>query len=398
MQSITILGSTGSIGMSTLSVIEQNPELFRVEALTARHNVAQMVQQCLAYQPRHAVMLEHDAGLLLSKKLKEAGCTTEVQIGEKALEQIACDSASGTVVAAIVGAAGLLPTLSAVRAGKRVLLANKEALVMAGALFIETVNQSGATLLPIDSEHNALFQCMPFDFQPGRVKPKGVDSVILTASGGPFLSYSQQQLVDVTPTQAIAHPNWSMGPKISVDSATMMNKGLEVIEAHWFFKLPVDQIEVIIHPQSIVHSMVRYRDGSVLAQLGCPDMRIPIANALAWPNRIDAGVKQLDLIATGRLDFSAVTPQQFPCLHLAYEALRLGGTAMSVLNAANEVAVSAFLAQKIGFTEIPHVIDEVLHSVSLVAADHLEIILRADQRAREVAKNTILRLCDNIVT
>jgi len=343
MKAVTILGSTGSIGVSTLDVLSRHRDQFSVYALTANGSVEVMLKQCLEYQPHVAVMLDADAADTLRQRLQEYDCSTRVMAVESALQEVAASEPTDYVVAAIVGAAGLLPTLAAARAGKRILLANKEALVMSGALFMHEVQQNKATLLPVDSEHNAIWQCMPlageqqYDFSD-----KGVRRIILTASGGPFRDAELSSLDEVTPEQAVAHPNWSMGQKISVDSATMMNKGLEVIEAHWLFGLPSDKIEVILHRQSIIHSMVDYDDGSVLAQMGNPDMRTPIANTLAWPQRIDSGVAPLDLVTAGRLDFAKADFARFPCLRLAYQALEAGGTSTAILNAANEIAVEAF--------------------------------------------------------
>ena len=322
-------------------------------------------------------------------KLNEEKIPTTVSYGEKAIAELAADSASDTVVAAIVGSAGLLPTLSAIKAGKRVLLANKEALVMAADVFMQAVKKHEATLLPVDSEHNAIFQCLPSGFLPGRSKLHGVHSIILTASGGPFRLTPLSELKNVTPVQAIAHPNWQMGPKISIDSATMMNKGLEVIEAFWLFGLSIEQIQIVIHPQSTAHSLVTFDDGSFLAQLGCPDMRIPIANTLGWPDRIASGAKRLDLIAIKRLDFEPVSYDRFPCVRLAYQALNAGGSATAILNAANEIAVDAFYHGKIGFLDIPVVIDSVMQAVEVSAIIDLNDVLEADKMARKFATQMI---------
>lgn len=387
MKAVTILGSTGSIGVSTLDVLSRHADKFSVYALTANGSVDTMFEQCLQHQPVIAVMLETNAAEQLQHKLTEAGSQTEVLSGEAALEQVAASADTDYVVAAIVGAAGLMPTLAAARAGKRILLANKEALVMSGALFMHEVQQNKATLLPVDSEHNAIWQCMPvageqrYDFND-----KGIRKIILTASGGPFRDADLSTLEDVTPEQAVAHPNWSMGQKISVDSATMMNKGLEVIEAHWLFGLQSQQIEVVLHRQSIIHSMVDYDDGSVLAQMGNPDMRTPIANTLAWPERIDSGVAPLDLVQAGRLDFSEADFERFPCLRLAYQALDAGGTSTAILNAANEVAVAAFLQRQIRFTDIARVIEQVLNEVAANDAGSLQQILADDAAARRHAE------------
>jgi 1-deoxy-D-xylulose-5-phosphate reductoisomerase len=387
MKAVTILGSTGSIGVSTLDVLSRHPDKFSVYALTANSSVDIMFEQCQQYQPVIAVMLEANAAEQLQQKLIQASSQTQVLSGEAALEQVAASTDTDYVVAAIVGAAGLMPTLAAARAGKRILLANKEALVMSGALFMHEVQQNNATLLPVDSEHNAIWQCMPvageqrYDFND-----KGIRKIILTASGGPFRDADLSTLEDVTPEQAVAHPNWSMGQKISVDSATMMNKGLEVIEAHWLFGLQSDQIDVVLHRQSIIHSMVDYDDGSVLAQMGNPDMRTPIANTLAWPERIDSGVAPLDLVQAGRLDFSEADFARFPCLRLAYQALDAGGTSTAILNAANEVAVAAFLQRQIRFTDIARVIEQVLNEVAANDAGSLEQILADDAAARRHAE------------
>lgn len=388
-QAVTILGSTGSIGQNTLDVIAHHPDLFHVEALTAHQNIALLFRQCQQFQPRYTVVRDAELALQLQNKLRESKIKTEVYYGDNALIELAADAASDTVVAAIVGAAGLLPTLSAVKTGKRVLLANKEALVMAAHIFMQAVTENDATLLPVDSEHNAIFQCLPSDFLPGKTKLQGVHSIILTASGGPFRLTDLSELNNVTPMQAIAHPNWKMGPKISIDSATMMNKGLEVIEAFWLFALPLEKIQVVIHPQSIVHSLVSFEDGSQLAQLGCPDMRIPIANALGWPKRILSGAKRLDLTEIKKLDFEPVSYSRFPCLRLAYQAVHTGGDATAILNAANEVAVDAFLCGKIAYTDIPIVIDAVMQSISVCTVTGLEQILETDQKARKFATQII---------
>lgn len=377
MIGISILGSTGSIGVNTLNVIEQSPGRFKIIALTAHKNVDRMIMQCMRYRPQYAIMVDEDAAEQLRQKLKSEAPDIEVLAGTTALEYVASLESVDYVMAAIVGAAGLLSTLAAAQAGKRILLANKEAIVMAGSLFIDTVRAGGATLLPIDSEHNALFQCMS--------STEGVRRILITASGGPFRQMPLDQLSSVTPAQAIAHPVWSMGAKISIDSATMMNKGFEVIEAHWLFNMPMEKIEVLLHPQSIVHSLVEYIDGSVLAQLGNPDMRTPIAHALGWPDRIPSGVSSLDLAKAGRLDFEPLCLERYPCLQLAYEALKMGGTAPAILNAANEIAVQSFCEKQILFTDIPRMIKNVLESVTSHEIDNLDIILTDDARAREAA-------------
>jgi 1-deoxy-D-xylulose-5-phosphate reductoisomerase len=380
---VTVLGSTGSIGLSTLDVLGQHEDRFELYAIGANRSVDQLYTQCIEFRPEVAVLACPDSAEQLRRRLAAVGSETSVLSGESGLQAIAAEPTVELVMAAIVGAAGLEPTLSAVRAGKTVLLANKESLVMAGGLFMAAVAESGATLLPIDSEHNAIFQCLP------TAGAAGVSRILLTASGGPFREWSAQRMTDATPDQACAHPNWSMGRKISVDSATLMNKGLELIEACWLFGVDEEQVEVVIHPQSIVHSMVQYVDGSVLAQLGNPDMRTPIAYALGWPERIGSGVPDLDIISAGRLDFETPDRQRFPCLDLATQAVRLGGTAMAALNAANEEAVAAFLDKRIGFAEIPRVIEFVLRDAEPDEPVSLDVVKQADLRAREMARETI---------
>ncbi len=388
-QGITILGATGSIGVSTLDVVARNPARYRVVALTANRDIDGLLRQCLAHKPRYAVMADTDAAEQLAQRLRDQAADIEVLAGAEGLQRVASLEEVDCVMAAIVGAAGLMPVLEAARSGKRILLANKEALVMSGALFMQQVHEGGAVLLPVDSEHNAIFQCMPPSFVPGAGTADGVSRILLTASGGPFRLTPLEQLAGITPEQACAHPNWDMGRKISVDSATMMNKGLEVIEACWLFSTDASQVEVVIHPQSVVHSMVQYRDGSVLAQLGNPDMRTPIAHCLAWPERIEAGVEPLDIVGVGRLDFEAPDLVRFPCLRLAQEAWRAGGTASAVLNAANEIAVEAFLDGHLAFTGIPGVIEATLSHIGVEEAATLEVILDADQRAREYAGSQV---------
>jgi 1-deoxy-D-xylulose-5-phosphate reductoisomerase len=382
---VTILGSTGSIGVSTLDVLQRHPDRFRVVALTAHRDVEGLLQQCLSHEPDYAVMADTTAAQQLRDRLRAAGRPVEVLAGAVGLERVAALADAAYVMAAIVGAAGLLPTLAAARAGKRVLLANKEALVMAGPLFMAAVRDHGAELLPIDSEHNAVFQCLPPGFAAGDLEPVGVRRILLTGSGGPFRTTPLEQLPDVTPDQACAHPNWRMGRKISVDSATMMNKGLEVIEARWLFAAPPERIEVVVHPQSVIHSMVEYQDGSVLAQLGNPDMRTPIAHALAWPRRLASGAAFLDFARLGPLEFQAPDFARFPCLRLAFAALDAGGTAPAILNAANEVAVQAFLDRRIRYTDIAAVVERTLERVSPRGVDTLATILADDARARAVA-------------
>ncbi len=388
MQRITILGATGSIGVSTLDVLARHPEKYAVYALSAHSQVELLAQQCAQFRPARAVVGSADAAARLSQLLRDRDLRVEVEFGEAALCAIASSPDTDTVMAAIVGAAGLAPTLAAARAGKKILLANKEALVMSGQLFMDAVHEHGATLLPIDSEHNAIFQSLPQSYarKPG---PAGVAKILLTASGGPFLTRAVDTLEAVTPDQACKHPNWSMGRKISVDSATMMNKGLEVIEAHWLFGAPASLIEVVIHPQSVIHSMVSYVDGSVIAELGNPDMRTPIANALAFPERIESGVAQLDLTTIGTLQFEKPDFQRFPCLALAFEALEAGGTAPALLNAANEVAVAAFLDLRIGFRDIDRVIARVMHENEHGAACSIEAVMAQDERARAAAQRIV---------
>lgn len=392
LQSITVLGATGSIGVSTLDVISRHPDRYKVFALTADRRWQLLATQCLVHQPRYAVLKDSTAAAELAAELRKQGCPTEVLQGDKALELVSAHAEVDTVMAAIVGAAGLLPTLAAVKAGKKVLLANKEALVMAGGLFTRAVAEHGAILLPIDSEHNAIFQCLPShrkDYLRDGLKTCGVRKIMLTASGGPFRNTPLAELSRVTPEQACAHPNWSMGQKISVDSATMANKGLELIEACWLFNTRPQKIQVVVHPQSVIHSMVEYVDGSVLAQLGNPDMRTPIAHALAWPDRIESGVAALDLIAIARLDFTAPDYTRFPCLRLAEEAAAVSGTAPAILNAANEVAVAAFLQRRIRFDQIAVVIDQVLSRLSFTEPHNLEQVQAADAEARALAGQLI---------
>lgn len=386
VQTLTILGATGSIGASTLDVVARHPERYRVHALTAHQRVEALADLCRRFRPRHAVVgSARDAGRLQTEL---QGLGIEVGHGPEALAAVAAAPEVDAVMAAIVGAAGLAPTLSAARRGKRILLANKESLVMAGELFMQACRDSGATILPIDSEHNAVFQCLP----PGAQRREsalgghGVRRILLTASGGPFRQYSLERMREVSPDQACAHPNWRMGRKISVDSATMMNKGLELIEAHHLFGLPSSRLEVVVHPQSVIHSLVEYLDGSMLAQLGNPDMRTPIAHALAYPERVDSGVSPLDLAAIARLDFEAPDPARFPCLRLAREALEAGSGAACVLNAANEIAVAAFLEEQIGFMQIADVVDHALQQLgSRPAPDSIDHAIALDAQARRAA-------------
>lgn len=383
-QVLTILGSTGSIGVSTLDVIRRHPQRYRVAALCAHSKVDALFAQCLEFRPALAVIGDSARATALAALLREAGVDTEVRHGPASLEEAAALPEVDAVMAAIVGAAGLPPTLAAARAGKKILLANKEALVMAGPVFMQLVHEHRASLLPIDSEHNAIFQSLPCNYA-GDIAKAGVSGLLLTASGGPFRQAAAADLAQVTPEQACAHPNWVMGRKISVDSATMMNKGLEVIEAHFLYNVPPAQIEVVIHPQSVIHSLVQYVDGSVLAQLGNPDMRTPIAHALAYPERIASGVAPLDLFAVARLDFERPDHQRFPCLSLAYRALAAGGSAPAILNAANEIAVDAFLAGRLSFLGIADLIAATLDRVPTVALQTLDDVLAADTQARRVA-------------
>ena len=383
-----LLGATGSIGANTLDVVARHPDRYRIETLTANGSAERLLELARQHRARRAVLSGVAEDTALRRRFRDAGC--ELLFGPRALEQAACAAGCDVVMAAIVGAAGLPATLAAARAGKRLLLANKEALVMSGPLFMRAVRDSGAVLLPIDSEHNAVFQCLPHDGE--RATLRGVRRILLTASGGPFRATPLERLAQVTPQEACAHPNWVMGRKISVDSATMMNKGLEVIEAHWLFGLEPERIEVVIHAQSIVHSLVEYVDGSMIAQLSNPDMRVPIAHALAFPERIDSGGRALDLGAIGNLSFERPDGARFPCLGLAYGALRAGGTAPAVLNAANEVAVEAFLAGRLRYTAIAQVIGDTLDRVACTAAEELGAILDADARARRTAADCVARL------
>lgn len=387
---VSVLGATGSIGLSTLDVIARHPQRYEVFAISGFSRLTELQALCIRHRPRFAVVPDASAARVLQDALISAGLDTRVLSGEAGLCEIAAHPEVDAVMAAIVGAAGLRPTLAAVEAGKRVLLANKEALVMSGALFIQAVRRHGAVLLPIDSEHNAIFQCLPGDYGRGLAQV-GVRRILLTASGGPFRETPLEALANVTPEQACAHPNWSMGRKISVDSASMMNKGLELIEACWLFDAAPSQVEVVIHPQSVIHSLVDYVDGSVLAQLGNPDMRTPIAHALAWPERVDSGVAPLDLFRVGRLDFQEPDEGRFPCLRLARQAAEAGGSAPAMLNAANEIAVAAFLERRIRFTEIASIIDQVLNREAALAVESLDAVVEADARARAAAQQWLVR-------
>jgi 1-deoxy-D-xylulose-5-phosphate reductoisomerase len=386
-QGLTLLGATGSIGASTLDVVARHPDRLRVFALTAHRSADALLQLCLRHAPRFAVLSGLPEDGALRRRFAEAGCRCELLFGARALEQVAADPGCDVLMAAIVGAAGLAPTLAGARAGKRVLLANKEALVMAGPFFMRAVRESGATLLPIDSEHNAVFQCLPQE--AGRASVAAVRRILLTASGGPFRAAPLERLARVTPDEACAHPNWAMGRKISVDSATMMNKGLEVIEARWLFDLPSERIEVLIHSQSIIHSLVEFVDGSVIAQLSNPDMRVPIAHALGFPERIESGATPLDLASIGQLTFERPDGRRFPCLGLAYAALQDGGTAPAALNAANEIAVAAFLDGQLRYPAIPEVIAQAMQRVPAARADSLDAVLDIDRRARQAAREAV---------
>ena len=385
---ICILGSSGTIGVNTLDVLARHPDQFHVVALSANQSVDKLEEQCLSVKPRYAVMVNEDSAEQLRQRLKQNACDTEVLAGKRALETIAGLPEVDYVMAAIVGAAGLLPNLAAAKAGKRVLLANKESLVMSGKVFMDAIHDNGAELLPIDSEHNAIFQSMPALIE-GVQQKKGVTRILLTASGGPFRTLDIDKLHEVTPEQAVAHPNWVMGQKISVDSATMMNKGLEVIEACWLFDVSEDQIEVVIHPESMIHSMVSYNDGSVLAQLGNPDMRTPIAYSLGFPERITSGVEQLDIFKVAQLNFSRPDFERYRCLKLAFDAHHIGGYATIALNAANELAVEAFLKKEIGFTDIPLVIEKALEEAPTGTPDIINDILTQDDVSRRIAERAI---------
>ncbi|WP_374088802.1 1-deoxy-D-xylulose-5-phosphate reductoisomerase [Methylomicrobium lacus] len=392
MKGICILGATGSIGVSTLDVVARHPDLYKVVALTANNNIDLLLEQCLRHRPELVVVADEAKAAAFKEKIAgTAVAGTNVLAGADALAEAATLDNVDSVMAAIVGAAGLLPTLAAAKAGKTVLLANKEALVMSGDIFMQAVVDSGAHLLPIDSEHNAIFQCMPAAYETG-VSAKAARRILLTASGGPFRQTPVADLVHVTPEQAVAHPNWDMGKKISVDSATMMNKGLEMIEACLLFNMKPEQIQVVIHPQSVIHSMVDYIDGTVLAQMGNPDMRIPIAHALAWPERFESGAEPLNIFTVRRMDFEEPNFERFPCLRLAYKAIETGGTMPAVLNAANEIAVDAFLNRRVRFTDIPVIIERCMEAIEVKAADSLEIILDQDKLARTVSNRIIDQL------
>jgi 1-deoxy-D-xylulose-5-phosphate reductoisomerase len=382
MKGICILGATGSIGVSTLDVIARHSSQYKVIALTANTNIDTLYEQCLEHHPEVVVVVDEQKARIFEEKIKNSSIADiKVLSGAKSLEHVATLDNVDSVMAAIVGAAGLLPSLAAAKVGKTILLANKEALVMSGSIFMQAITESGAQLLPIDSEHNAIFQCMPAGYKTG-MQAKQARRILLTASGGPFRETPVDQLINVTPEQAVAHPNWDMGRKISVDSATMMNKGLEMIEACILFDMAPSQIQVVIHPQSVIHSMVDYVDGTVLAQMGNPDMRIPIAYSMAWPDRFDSGVEPLNIFDVARMDFQEPNLERFPCLRLAYEAIAAGGIMPTVLNAANEIAVDAFLNEQVRFTDIPVIIERCMKKFEAKPADTLEIILDADQKAR----------------
>ena len=391
LQNLVVLGATGTVGRNTLDVAARHPDKIRIHSLSAHRDAAGLFELCQQFRPAHAALVNESAAIELRQKLKQAGITTVVSTGSAALDELAADPAADQVMAAMVGAAGLKPVLAAVRAGKRVLVANKEPLVMAGRLLLAEAQRSGATLIPIDSEHNAIFQCLPERFRCGTAAP-GVRRLLLTASGGPFRELPLAELVGVTPVQAVRHPNWVMGPKISVDSATMMNKGLELIEAHYLFGMSADRIEVLLHPESVIHSMVEYVDGSTLAQMAQPDMRVPIAHALAWPDRWDSGVAGLSLTEIGRLNFQPIEPERYPCLRLARAALKTGGVGPNVLNAANEIAVDAFLHERIVFTHIAELIEQTLDAATgarLPATDSLGAILEVDAWARAETQRSL---------
>jgi 1-deoxy-D-xylulose-5-phosphate reductoisomerase len=390
-QAITILGSTGSVGESTLDVISRNRDRFHVLALTAHRNVQRLAEQCSEFEAQFAVISDIEQAEALKTALQRCGSKARVLAGAEGLITVATLPETDTVMAAIVGAAGLEPTLAAARAGKKILLANKESLVIAGGLFMQAAKDAGATVLPVDSEHNAIFQSLPANWQDG-LAASGVDRIILTASGGPFLETAIGDMPGITPEQACKHPNWDMGRKISVDSATLMNKGLELIEAHWLFNATREQLEVVVHPQSIIHSMVAYRDGSVLAQLGAPDMRTPIAHSLAWPERIEAGVERLNLTQVSALSFHEPDLERFPCLGLAFEAMSAGSSAPVSLNAANEIAVQSFLDSQIRFDQIAAVVASVLERSALGAVNSLEEILSVDRTARAYANEIIRKI------
>ena len=391
MKGVAVLGATGTIGVNTLDVIRRHAQQYRIVALTANSQVERLLEQCIEFKPEFAVMVDEDAASQLAEQVKKNVLDTTVLQGAESLETVVQLSEVDIVMAAIVGAAGLKSSLAAARAGKRILLANKESLVMSGNLFMEEVEKHNAELLPIDSEHNAIFQCMPSNYAKG-LDNIGVKQILLTGSGGPLREFPLEEFTQVTPEQAIAHPNWEMGKKISVDSATMMNKGLELIEACWLFNTSSDRVKIVLHPQSIIHSMVEYVDGSILAQMGQPDMRTPIAHALAWPERMTSGVNSLDLINMGHLEFTEPDLRRYPCLLLAKEAMLQGGTATAILNAANEIAVQAFLDKELNFTEIAKTVEYTLEQIAVESATSIEIVTKADKQARLVAHEYIQSL------
>ena len=388
MKGLCILGATGSIGINTLDVAARHPEKYKIVALSANSQIDRLVELCKKYNPEYAVIADEALHEELSKKLNAINTSIKVLSGVEGLETIASLHEVDYVMAAIVGAAGLKPTLAAARSGKRILLANKEALVMSGQLFMDEVKKNKAELLPIDSEHNAIFQCLPEDYAKG-LSESGITKILLTGSGGPFRTKQLSELSNITPDEACAHPNWSMGRKISVDSATMMNKGLEIIEACWLFNTTPDNIQVVVHPQSVIHSMVQYSDGSVLAQLGQPDMRTPIAHALSWPERIESGVEKLDFFSVAKLEFEAPDYERFPCLRLAEESIRKGGTAPTILNAANEIAVASFLNNELRFTDIAYIVEQTLKNLPSRTVSSLSEILEDDQSARIEAERLV---------
>lgn len=387
MIGLTLLGATGHIGISTLDVISLHKDKYKIVALTANRNIALLAEQCVLWEPKYAVIADHDSAESLRAMLVAKGLGTEVLSGTEELQYVTTLPEVQYVVAGIVGAAGLLPTLAAAKAGKRILLANKESLVMSGNLLMDMIDDHGAEILPIDSEHNAIFQCLPTDSVHNLGQDnRGVEKLLLTASGGPFRDIPLDELGTIAPQQACAHPNWDMGKKVSVDSATMMNKGLELIEACWLFGIDVGHIEVVLHPQSIIHSMVQYIDGSILAQLSNPDIRVAIAHALAWPERMKSGVDSLDLCAVAQLDFQEPDLQRFPCLRLAQEAIISGGTSATILNAANEIAVAEFLDERLSFIDIPRLVEAALENITQVAVDSIADVLSADAEAREFCR------------
>lgn len=388
MKRLAVLGSTGSIGVNTLDVVRMHPQRFSVSVLSAHRNVARLTAQCREFEPKYAVMADEESAERLRENLFQSGASTQVLSGQSAISELAADDGVDTVVAGIVGAIGLLPTLAAVEAGKTVLIANKEPLVMLGSEIMQKARDHGATIIPVDSEHNAIFQCMPEGGARG-MEVCGIEKILLTGSGGPFREKSLEEFAAITPAQACAHPNWEMGRKISVDSASMMNKGLELIEACALFDVDPEFVQIVVHPQSIIHSMVQYVDGSILAQMGAPDMRTPIAHALGWPERIESGTRRLDLVALSRFDFQAPDEEKFPGLALSRAAAQAGGTLPTILNAANEVAVDAFLHEQIGFERIPRLIESAMEGLEWQAERSLESVLEADELARDYVQKLL---------